>query len=352
MARAYPFGQVLAIGIAAGAVVLSSAMPVQAQSATNDTEINLSGLNSRGVSEATSLKHHAFPANTPVAKTRARETSNLRTASPAATAAPAENPTRYPGDLSYQGGKVVEYAKSHPIYLFSKSAGCTTPACWGNPATFLEDLGESGFIHVTDQYTHNSANNRYTVGEGFSGSLPRPSPTAPLTDAQMASIAHQVSRLAGAGYGHIFHIFLPPGQDICITATDGICYSPDVPATFFFCAYHGSADFPDGSHVLYTVEPYQNVGGCNVQPGTPNGELVDSTMNVLSHEFFETITDPDPPTGWVNSTNNSLFGAEIGDECSFVGATSFDAPSFMIGEKKYAVQREYDNNRHACTEAP
>jgi hypothetical protein len=71
---------------------------------------------------------------------------------------------------------------------------------------------------------------------------------------------------------------------------------------------------------------------------------------------FETITDPDPGTAWWNATNNSLLFAEIGDECSFVLFTAtnefFDAPAFRIGGKRYAVQREYDNHRHACTEAP
>jgi hypothetical protein len=288
MKKAHSFSQVLAIGFATGAIILSSAMPMRAQS-TNDKEIDLSGLSSH-VSETTSLKHHALPANTPVSRAQHGETSNLHTVSPAANAATAglESSVRYTGDLSYQGGSVVEYAQSHAIYLYSTSAGCTTPACWGRPATFLQRLGESDFIHVVDQYIGNSADDRYTVGGGFFGFLPAASPTAPLVDADMAFIAHEAAQAAGqTGYGHIFHIFLPPGQDECFDAPSGVCYSPDVPATFFFCAYHTSADFLDGTHVLYTVEPYQNVSGCNVQPGTPNGELVDSTMNSLSHETFE-----------------------------------------------------------------
>jgi len=46
-------------------------------------------------------------------------------------------------------------------------------------------------------------------------------------------------------------------------------------------------------------------------------------MSVLSHETFESITDP-IPDGWVNSTSNALYGEEIGDECTFnrVPATS------------------------------
>jgi len=329
-------------------------MPMQAQSAT-DTQLSIRGMKS----VPTLLRHHAKPANTQAARARRTETATMHTASPAASAASplGESPTRYPGDLTYQGGNVVEYAQHHPIYLYSTSAGCTSPSCWGRPATFLQNLGESSLIHVTDQYTGNSADNRYTLGGGFFANIGPSSPTAPFLDAQMASLAYQASLLTGqSGYGHIYHIFLPPGQDECFDATSGECYSPDVPATFYFCAYHGSADFPDGTHVLYTVEGFQDVDGCSVEPGTPNGQLVDSTMSVLSHETFESITDPDPPTGWVNSTSNALYGEEIGDECTFIEFTAtsayFDAPGFRIGSRNYAVQREYNNNRHGCTEAP
>jgi len=75
-------------------------------------------------------------------------------------------------------------------------------------------------------------------------------------------------------------------------------------------------DFRDIGHVLYSVEPFQNVEGCSSRPGTPDGQLADSTNNVLSHETFETIPDPDG-TAWLNILDNGVFGQEIGDECSF-----------------------------------
>lgn len=344
----------LALGLTAATIALSSTQPVMAQGAsTNSTQITVNETDRRAAQDATAQKHHAWPANTDAAKQGPRsELSNGHNASKAvSSAAPAESPTRYPGDLSYQGGPVVEYAESHPVYLYLKT-GCTTPACWGSPAAFLENLGASEIIHVVDQYTHNSANHRYTVGDSFHTTIAAPSKTSPLTDADMQAIAHAAAAVRGqSGYGHIFHIFLPPGQDVCFTATDGTCYSPDNPNTFYFCAYHGSADFKDVGHVLYTVQPYQNVAGCQVESGTPNGVLVDSTASVLSHETFETITDPDLDAWW-NTTSLPLGGSEIADECEFVSTTSFDDPVFYVGGKKYAIQREYNNNRHGCTETP
>ena len=198
---------------------------------------------------------------------------------------------------------------------------------------------------MVDQYVGLRASERYTLGNR--AKIKYVPPSVPLTDIDVLSYVHAVaSATGGSGYGHIFHVFLPPGQDECFDSTFTVCYSPDNSNTFFFCAYHGSVDFTDIGHVLYSVEPYQNVPGCQVRPGTPNGQLVDSTNDVLSHELFETITDPDGDAWW-NSTGLGLEGQEIGDECIFLVFTSTNVYSdpfiFKIGDDVYATQPEYSN---------
>jgi hypothetical protein len=297
---------------------------------------------------------HPMPANTPAAAAFGKAV--LRAAAPAS--GPFQNGRpRYPGDLSYQGGQFVDHVQSHAVYVLNKTSGCTTASCWGSPENFLRDLGESDFIHVADQYVSRHDGNRYTVGGHASvcfGSLSVCTPPArALTDSDMLAVVHLVaSQSHQTGYNHIYHVFLPPGTDECFDSTDTVCYAPDNKYPFFFCAYHSSVDFSDIGHVLYSVEPFQNVNGCNLAPGSPNGPLVDATANVLSHELFEAITDPDGDAWW-NTASNALYGEEIGDECSFIiflpGAVYFDPPAFNIGGKKYAVQSEYNNSSHACT---
>jgi hypothetical protein len=97
--------------------------------------------------------------------------------------------------------------------------------------------------------------------------------------------------------------------------------------------------------------PYQdiavkNVGACTVATSkadpSPNGALIDSTASTLSHEYSESITDPDPPTGWVNGRT----GNEIGDECAYI-------PDLVaLGGKNYDIQPEYSNKYHACANQP
>jgi hypothetical protein len=74
---------------------------------------------------------------------------------------------------------------------------------------------------------------------------------------------------------------------------------------------------------------------------------------VLSHELFETITDPDGAS-WLAIKSLDEHGFEIGDVCQpFVNASrDFLVPTFPINGKKYEVQMEYSNKYHGCTNIP
>ena len=282
--------------------------------------------------------------------------------------------TRYPGDLQYHGGHVVRAAKEYLIYVNMTTNGtCDSIAtCWGDPHRFLRDLGNSHFIHVVDQYVGAHEGDRYRPSRKvIEVTYPATSPytgTTEYSNTDMQAIVYLVTTDLGlpSGYHAIYDIFLPPGQDECSSA--GVCYSPDDTSTFAFCAYHSIVDLPGGP-TLFTVEPYQDVSGCSVRPNTPNGQLVDSTNNVLSHETIETITDPNVggafPTGWWNELDNGMFGQEIGDECSFLLITPpppavpgqnstvyFDPSNVTLNGRPYAIQPEYSNSAHGCATGP
>src|SRR5712672_2154559 len=174
--------------------------------------------------EATVVYRHAKPANTAAgAALKRKEIATGRGASPsasaaagAATATPADNDfLRYLGDLTYSGGAVARVAEQHPIFLLPNGR-CPIASCWGNPEAFLRDQNASEFIHITDQYVRATANNRYPVGAHKLINY-KPTPrTAPLTDNDMIAFVHTVAASLGqTGYAHMYHVFLPPGQDVC-----------------------------------------------------------------------------------------------------------------------------------------
>ena len=208
---------------------------------------------------------------------------------------------------------------------------------------FLNNLDNSDFIHLTDQYTGNPNPSR-SVGQP--GVVNYEVTRSTLYDADVAILVHAAARTFGAGYGAMYHILFSQGTDVCTAngPTGVACYSPDNPSTFFFCGYHGYFNFPDLGHVIFSVEPYANVRGCSAPAGTtPNTPAVDSMANVLSHETFEAISDPDL-NAWGNRLG-ILNGAEIGDECVFV----FAIPPVSLNGKPYQIQSEYSNFYHACS---
>jgi hypothetical protein len=242
--------------------------------------------------------------------------------------------TNSPWDLTYFGGPFVVGATNRPIYV---NCATTATTCWGTgsvgPATFLSDLNFSSLIQVENQYIGVDATGRFSgLAELKTTVTFDSSNTASMND--IFAILFAASNFTKAsGYNNIYHVFLPAGTDMCMAPGD--CYSPDNPATFAFCAFHGSVDFGPHWHVLYTVQPYQFVSGCALPTQT---RVIDATASTLSHEFFETVSDPD-----LDAWFNALTGNEVADLCFGF------RPAQQINTRTYAVQEEYSNTLHDCT---
>lgn len=267
--------------------------------------------------------------------------------------------TVFPLDMTNpDNNPTVVTAQHHNIYVN------VPPSTWGDPDRFLTDLGQSTFINLVDEYVGSHAPNRYTLGTSFQVYRPAAVPGNTVADGFLQAVVHAAAVQTGSGYGHIYHIYLPQGVDVCYSSAT-ICYSPDNPANMVFCAFHSAFFFFDAVGLtLFTVEPYQNISACNVAPGTPNGQTADSTYNSLSHEVFETITDPIPPTpgittgSWISRNLNFRefdlsAGLEVADACerlAVVDGTLHSAnPNILLNGNLYSVQAIYSNQNHSCT---
>lgn len=324
----------LAVCVLAAALSAQSSTPLQT---------SITGPDMAAASSVTHTWYRITPANTQAAKALPKTALTNKRISGIPKL---PQPGFYPADLVNHGGPVVTAAEQNPVY-FDCPPGPTS--CWGNPATFLTHLNNSAFIHLTDQYVGTNTNFRYPVGPSVKINQTLQTNVLGLNDILTILHAAATKLSLQSGYGNIVHIFLPQGVDTCFDLTT-ICYSPDNPASFAFCAYHGSVVFNDIGHILFTVLPYQNVPGCQVASPSPNGLLVDSTASVLSHETFETITDPDGDAWWSDVSLIEQF-AEIGDICEPIGnsAAQFLDPVFLVGGKNYKIQLEYSNKFHGCT---
>ena len=255
------------------------------------------------------------------------------------------NVSNSPYDLTYNGGKVMTGATEWNVYVNCPQGPA---ACWGTdsmtPATFLRDYNRSRMIQIANQYLGEEAAGRFgqinemSTGFTFAVDTADNTPTATFGDIFSIIAGALESNSLQVGYTNEYHIFLPAGTNMCASATS--CYSPNNPATAVFCAFHSSVDFltqnNDTLHVLYSVEPYQGVPGCSLPQQT---RVIDATASTLSHEFTESITDPDGDA-WIND----LTGFEIGDLCfTFRNAE-------RVGHTTYVIQEEYSNSAHACAD--
>jgi hypothetical protein len=245
-----------------------------------------------------------------------------------------------PLDMTYFGGPLVTHATNYVVAV--NCIAPNTPAtCWGtgtlSPTTFLRDLNVSNYLRLANEYLDTDAKENFPAREMKTRATFSSASRASLQDV-LQIVADASTRTGVSGYGAIYHVFLPQGTSICIEPGD--CYSPNDPASWTFCAFHGSVNLASNRHVLFTVQPHQGVDGCRLPSQTPNG-LIDATASTLTHELFETITDPDLD-GW----SNVLFGFEVADPCLAFGSNR------TLNGNSYFIQSIYSNRLHLCTSTP
>ncbi len=258
--------------------------------------------------------------------------------------------------LTYHGGPVMHSDKNYAIYW--EPSGHATPASYKSAinsyfTNVAADSGKSTNVYSTDtQYSDGSGNIAYNVSSGspIVDANPYPASGCPqtggnpcLTDAQLGTEINRVINASGLprGLGTIYYVFTPQNVASCFDAAGTQC------STNVFCAYHSS--FGSGaSTTLYADQPYAAITGCD--PGQrPNSTPADATINVVSHENNESITDP-LGTAWYDSSGN-----ENGDKCNFnfgspLGGASGALFNQQISTGIYWLQQEWSNAIGGCAQ--
>jgi hypothetical protein len=171
-----------------------------------------------------------------------------------------------------------------------------------------------------------------------------------LTDQQLENEIQAALAAKGwhGGLDHLFFLMTPNGVGSCFDDITGQC------TTNAFCAYHSYFVDSTSENVLYANEPYMGpTGDCtdNAQ-GFPNDVDSDTTINTISHEHNEAITDPltDPSNfAWISD-----LGDENGDLCAY-GFGTQTAPGAQaynqtINGHHYDLQQEYSNADGGCVQ--
>jgi hypothetical protein len=178
-----------------------------------------------------------------------------------------------------------------------------------------------------------------------------------LTDRQLQIELQKVLTAAGwhGSPSNMFFLMTPAGVGTCASGLSNQCSSNA------FCAYHSDFFDVSGEDVIYADEPYEGpLGGCGgdtpARSGTgfgfPNDQDADTTINTISHEHTEALTDPFGDAWYAYSGVNY----EIGDLCAYfygpeLGIAANGQPyDQVINRHDYSLQEEYSNADAGCAQ--
>jgi hypothetical protein len=264
----------------------------------------------------------------------------------------------YPDDMSCApyGGKctTMPSSEAYNVYVSPDGKNCMNEKCWGTPEEFLKGITGTPYVGLVTQYTGGSASD-YMYADSVA---------VPYTSLKYYKVFYDNDLLTilAAAVGHFhktgttaeYHIFTPPGYDVCETETTS-CYSPDNLPDFAFCAYHSSVYVPSlKTNVVYSIEPWaggkytyngKQYYGCANSAGKP--DVASFQASLLAHESFESWSDPVfPPPSFNPLGYVDYNGDEIGDICAYRFFTTL-----QFGKNTYSVQDLYSNVTHGCSDS-
>jgi hypothetical protein len=261
------------------------------------------------------------------------------------------------GNLNNHGGNTMQSARVHLIFWLPSGTSFDTTVMdgVGNYESLLErfvnDVSATSYLNVVTQYPGQCGTNQCVLSNGMGvvslgGAFldTRAYPHAgtqmdPLQDSDIqGEVSHAIS-VNGWTAGNDAEFFVLTGAGIEECNGSGSC-------TFnVFCAYHGNFS-SSGTPVIYGYlsDASFNSGGCGEGISTgANGQVAsDREVALMSHEFFESLTDPGTSSSaWWNSSD----GNEIGDNCNQQPA------SVTLNGNPYNVQLEWSNDTSSCVSA-
>jgi hypothetical protein len=244
--------------------------------------------------------------------------------------------------VAWQGGTVQH--TPHVYLLFWGPNWATDPAQEAS-ATYLKNFfsglgngqADDNWSTITSQYADASGS------PGFSGLVYEGAfsdPTTPHSDTSLAQIGAEADSFAqdqGITDLNDAQIIVATQSGTCpqgFLATG--CTGGTLPRNE--CGYHSSSN-QAFINLPYVLDAGASCGKDAVNP-TPGGDN-DGWSIVGGDLYASTITDPFPPTGWVDPGN----GSEISGKCS----TGFDL-TLATSTTPFAVQTQWSNAANGCVQ--
>ena len=228
------------------------------------------------------------------------------------------------GNLTYHGGPVQTTPKV-VLVLWGMSASDPEATILQN---FFSHVGGSPWQNTTHQYYQSpgaalcssTSTSSYCAGNQTGQLLATVTDTSSVprrpSQSNVASIASKWAATYGHGPQINYFVAIASGHDPSGFKTQ-------------WCAFHSSTG-SGSSEVSYTDFPYSTDAGASCGEGFINSPgTYDGVTIVGGHEYAETVTDPEPNSGWLDSS-----GAENGDKCAWLkppaSNQTFNGSSFPV----------------------
>lgn len=254
------------------------------------------------------------------------------------------------GPLSYNDGPVMHNPTAYAIfwlplgYHFESGTSGNDSNYESLVTRFLGDLSGSSYLSITTQYPDNtfgSPSDAFRFGGSWIDTTAYTGNGSNLSDVDLTNeIMHAITANNWPeGTNKVYFLF---------TAENVLSQSLEEAG---LCADHTYFADPDtGENVMWANIPDIPQAGCELSGPTPNfDQFADSAINLMSHELFESITDP-LFSAWIDSS-----GSEIGDKCAWtfgpqIGNNSTEPnANIELNGHYYKVQQEWSNALTGCT---
>ncbi len=248
--------------------------------------------------------------------------------------------------ITYHGGKIMAGAPNiHLIWYgnWAQSNGSDTAAGQQIVRDFMSGVGNSPYLAINNTYTGSNGSVSGLIGTVNEGTVGY-SNGKRLRDADISKIVSAYITSSGQKDTNALYFVLTSSD---VAETTGFCSK--------YCGWHTSGTI-QSTDIKYSFVGNANrcLSSCAAQSVSPNGNAgVDGMLSVVAHELEEALTDPNPSSGWVDSS-----GAENADKCAWTfghsqqtaanGASYNMTLSTVSGQKNFLIQRNLSNVDNKC----
>jgi serine protease len=374
-------GSVAALVLLAGAGTQAAAVAAQASAASAAVAASSPPVNPYAPAYQHPYRRGAVPTRGDAAQMAAwaKQHPGALTASPAHAAASRPAQAASANNVSYGGGNPTDgigvTTGDEKVYLVFYGTQWGTKTVKNGIMTFSKDPhGEARYVQelfrglgtggelwsgVTTQYCQGVAQGAqscpstaqhvaYPHGGALAGVWYDNSAASPAT-----ATGHRLGLQAVAAATHFGNTTAAKNRDASYVILSAHGTDPDHYKQDAFCAWHdftgdtgltgGAVTPPPGySQLAFTNMPYVTDVGANcgehfVRPGGPG--VLDGVSIVVGHEYAETITDQEPPGGWLDSGGN-----EVADKCAWKQTGLGRIALLSLPTGTFAMQGIWANN--------